>query len=229
MTTAVKPLILTEPQRTSLQNTLNESLSTLGVRTDKGVLVKVDTADNEAPAMGWYTPGFADITFHVGEFLKASGATSAQLTSAAAGFDNWVSRKARNAGGGDGTKIETRIRKALAGLLLHEGGHSRYSDWASKEFKAPAAIINTLMIFEEGRIEKRVVDQHNPQQPKFRVKEYLRAVAQILLAGTPEVYESLGHAMAVWALVKGRTAAGTLTAEEFAPIDNALRGWLGLA
>jgi len=227
-TTAVKPPIITDPQRTALQSSLNETLHSLGVRSDsRGVLVKVDANDGPAPAMGWYTPGYADITLHVGEFLKASGATDTELVNAAAGLERWVSQKARHAGSHEGTKKVNRVRKALAGLLLHEGGHSKHSDWASADFKAPAAIINTLMIFEEGRIEKRVVDAHNPQQPKFRVKEYLRAIAQILLADTPEKYESLGHAMAVWALVKGRTAAGTLTAEEFAPIDNALRAHLG--
>ena len=84
------------------------------------------------------------------------------------------------------------------------------------------------MIFEEGRIEKRVVDFNNPYQPKFRVKEYLRAIAQVLLSGTSrEIHESWVTHSAVWALVKGRTAAGTLTPEEFAPIDNALRSHLG--
>jgi hypothetical protein len=229
-TTAVKPL-LRDSERTVLQSQLNAALDSLGMRHHRtgAVLVKVDAADGPAPAMGWYTPGAADITFHVGEFLKLHPElTPEQLVSTATGMEGWATTRARNAHGGGGTKEQNRIRKAIAGLLLHEGGHSRHSDWTMEPgFKATLAVINTLMIFEEGRIEKRVVDMNNSSQPKFRVKEYLRAIAQVLLAGTPEKYETLGHAMAVWALVKGRTSAGTLTPEEFAPIDNALRAHLG--
>lgn len=233
MTTKVKstePFIDSPTTRAKFQSELNNALDYLGMKAgSSAVLVKVDAKNYDAPAMGWYAPGEADITFHVGEFLKLHpDLTVEHLLRLTDGLGMWIGSRARYVESGAFSKADKRIRKAIAGLLLHEGGHSRYSDWTVRpEFKATLAVINTLMIFEEGRIEKRVVDMHNPQQPKFRVKEYLRAIAQVLLSGTPEKYETLGHAMAVWALVKGRTSAGTLTPEEFAPIDNALRAHLG--
>ena len=56
--------------KVEFQRVLNEMLREMGLKRD-GVLAKVswDTV-KPAPAMAWYTPGEADITFHVGEFLR---------------------------------------------------------------------------------------------------------------------------------------------------------------
>ena len=233
MTTATvaRPTIkIAETKRVELQKTLNTTIAQLGMKGGSGTtLVKVDIGDYEAPAIGWYTPGLADITFHIAEYLKLHPEMNlTDLLRYTSGMEGWASHQARNeASKWDSDKEANRIRKEIAGLLLHEGGHSLHSNWTEKGFKLPIAVVDTMMVFEEGRIEKRVVDMKNPQQPTFRVKEYLRAIGRLLLANVPEKFPNLGSALGTWALVKGRSAAGTLTAAEFAPIDNALRSHLG--
>jgi hypothetical protein len=234
MTTATvaRPTIkISEDKRVELQTRLNTTIAQLGMKGGSGTtLVKVDIGDYEAPAIGWYTPGLADITFHIAEFLKLHpGMTVTDLMRYTKDMEHWASHKARSQDTRyDSDDKETkRIRKEIAGLLLHEGGHSLHSNWTEKGFKLPIAVVDTMMVFEEGRIEKRVVDMRNPQQPTFRVKEYLRAIGRLLLANIPEKFPNMGSALGTWALLKGRTSAGTLTPAEFAPIDNALRSHLG--
>jgi hypothetical protein len=235
MTTATvaRPTIkISEPSRVELQRTLNASIANLGMKGGSGTtLVKVDIGDTDAPAIGWYTPGLADITFHIKEYLKLHPEMEIpDLLAYAKDLEHWLSHKSRNDDNrhdGSGGKERIRIRKELSGLLLHEGGHSQFSNWTEQGFKVSPAVVETMMIFEEGRVEKRVVDMNNSAQPKFRVKEYLRAIGRLLLANLPDKFPTAGAALGTWALVKGRTSAGTLTPAEFAPIDNSLRAHLG--
>jgi hypothetical protein len=214
--------------KVEFQRVLNEMLREMGLKRD-GVLAKVswDTV-KPAPAMAWYTPGEADITFHVGEFLRLHPDLDvSDLAKAILDGDSWVRYSGRSMTAG-GTKAHNKIRREVLGVLIHEAAHARWSTWAGTKFRTTLPIIHTLTIFEEGRVEKRAIDERNPHFPKFRTKEYLRAVGRLLFDELSKAdMVSVGQALQAWALIKGRANAGTLSALEFSPIDNVMRSHFG--
>lgn len=229
----------TEAKRIGVQADLNVLLGALGMKTREdrykpdstvaSVLVKADFTEGPAPAVAWFTPGTADITFHVGEFMRLHpDLTPEQLISSLQNSPNAMRMLASAPNMPSSiSKADFKIAREIAGLLIHEGGHALFSTWADIKISAKPSVIHTMVLFEEGRIEKRVVDRRNEHQPKFRVKEYLRSLARLLLGELDLTFPNMHSMLGTWSLVKSRALAGTLSMDEFAPIDNAVRSHVG--
>lgn len=107
----------------------------------------------------------------------------------------------------------------LMGMLYHEAGHAIWSNYGA----LGGIVGEVITIFEEARIEKRVMDH-------LRYPSFLRASFSWLLVQFAEAAEQVDSefgASRLWALTYGRYLGGVALKDEVAPIDTVLRGIVG--
>ena len=110
----------------------------------------------------------------------------------------------------------------IYGVMLHELAHSRWTDWDPEEFASETT--NTMVLFEEGRIERNVVNITG----ETGMQLLRTAFSKVLLPGfisnpTTTPYITAGN----YALVTGRVHAGHIDAGEIIDVELATRGVLG--
>ena len=124
------------------------------------------------------------------------------------------------------TSIGLHNSKAIAGLIAHEGSHSRYSNWLSPavlSLVSPAELA-VLHVLEESRIERFAVNDER------MTRAWLRACFNVLLAdgfSDPAAFAGVGSAINNWALVWGRVHGGIIFHTEAEPVDNLMRERFG--
>lgn len=109
----------------------------------------------------------------------------------------------------------------VKGVLLHELAHSRWSNWMKEDVSTE--VFNTLVLFEEGRIERNVVNVCG----ESAMQSLRLAFSRALLPGFSDVGTTPYVVAANYALVAGRVHAGHIGYDEVIDVELAVRTVLG--
>jgi hypothetical protein len=163
-------------------------------RRDTIVKLTTDPLPGSSETPAWYYPTKADIHLNIERILG----------------EDWDEDAFYN----------SNIQTTLWGFVAHEALHSLFSDW---HIEAPKSVHQTLMLFEELRIEKRGVDRG--------VATYLRRsfawILKDMLTHDGELATSRWAIAHNWALAYGRLLAGVAVEKEVKAIDELARIELG--
>lgn len=181
---------------------LNDDIGDIVHWRKSGTVVNVvdKTSMPDPPAPAWYIPSRADLFLHTTE----AGVDSVNKV--------WDVYKV----------YDDRDMARVAGLLVHEAAHSRWSDWMTTT-KIPRHLSPIVTMLEELRIEKLAVDQ-TPY-----VRKLLRASFSLLLGDTAESMAAPTKLIAShnWALLVGRSYSGVASPAEVETVDLAGRTLIG--
>lgn len=145
--------------------------------------------------------------------------------------DAWVDLRKipKKLGSWDAAKSDLGSRslavKVVRGAVTHELAHSRWTDWLEDPaLDGKPDRLNTLLVFEEGRIERAAVNVTG----NLAIQDLRACFSQIILPGFfsnpgTSPYQAAGN----YALVMGRVHAGHVTYSEITDVDFAFRGILG--
>lgn len=209
----------------------------------KGTLAKLDY-EPEPKAVAWFNTRANDISFSVPEYLRLREVAGRAIDEAefhrlTRELPTHIKGAARTLANNPAAKFKTM--NELAGFLVHEASHAHNSTWGEMVKGVSEAVVSTMVLFEESRIEKRAVDNAGKgsdmgygyassatagRYPVFRIKQFLRAVTRLFLETMTEFVHPL-QVIHAWALMRGRVISGTMEVAEFAPIDNAARTIFG--
>ena len=157
-----------------------------------------------SPAIAWYEPGTGDIRVDLTRlFTPESGRTMRSLRQELSPYLPT-------------DLVADLIAAQLWGLLVHEASHSAWSTWRPIK-GTPALVVDTMMMLEELRIERRAVAHYAATK---QIPLVLRASARLVhdTLDLSKITTTRGLARA-WALLRGRVNAGVVTPEEVQDIN----------
>lgn len=167
-----------------------------------GAVVYAATSVEHSPAPAWYEINSGDVYIDLSQL-----GVNIDLITGPAGYH------------GDDYDRDMSI---VTGVMLHELAHSKWTDWSQEDFDSKTR--NTMVLFEEGRIERNVVNSGGePAMNALRA-----AFSNVLLPGFIAARTSTPYVTAAnYALVAGRVHAGHIGSDEIIDVELATRGVLG--
>jgi hypothetical protein len=176
--------------------------------------------DEPSPAVAWYWPDQSDIFI---DFDTHKKMRTDEPTPDPESLARYISRFAGESAPEYRTSYS--ILYETVGFLAHEAAHSQWSTWKPTDVpEDKLKHINTMMTFEEARVEKRAIDAAD--RPML-ITRGLRAIARLILGTIKGPFDSEASIAYGWALIAGRRENAVFTDDEFDAVDMFARTHLG--